>query len=81
VQHIQVMFKELNDEIKTEVKPKDVGNTANDEVSTDIESFNIKDDYINTLKEQFNEKDSQIKELPTALNKSQELHQQYKEIS
>ena len=65
----------LNDEIKTELKPKDVDNTANDEVSTDTESFNIKDDYINTLKQQFNEKDSQIKELPTALNKSQELHQ------
>ena len=33
----------LNDEIKKELKPKAVDNNANDEVSTDTESFNIKE--------------------------------------
>ena len=68
----------LNDEIKTEVKLKDVDNTLYDETATDTESFNIENDYINTLKEQLNEKDSQIKELTTALGKAQGLDQNTK---
>ena len=68
----------LNDEIKTEVKLKDVDNTLNDETATDIESFNIENDYIKTLKEQLYEKDSQIKELTTALGKAQGLDQNTK---
>jgi len=68
----------LNDEIKTEVKPKDVDNKLNDETSTDAESFNIENDYIKTLKEQLYEKDSQIKELTTALGKAQGLDQNTK---
>jgi len=65
----------LNDEVKNNVKSKDIDNTVNNEIATDLEGFNIKIDYINTLKEQLKIKDNQIKELTTALGKAEGLHQ------
>lgn len=65
----------VNDEVKTESKPKDIIGSVDNEITTDTESFNIKYDYINTLKNQLNEKDCQIKELTIALGKAQGLHQ------
>lgn len=64
----------LKEEVKSELKPKEVEKGLNEDVSMNTEALNLKTDYINTLKEQLKEKDKQIIELVAALSKAQELH-------
>ena len=63
----------LKEEVKTELKHKEIDNSGSEEVATDSENFNVKIDYINTLKEQLKVKDLQIQDLNNRLTTEQEL--------